>query len=153
MMLEIITAIIIFCIDLFSKTLVLKNMYLGESLELIPNIFHLTYVQNTGVAFGVMHGKNILVLNLLLILFPILLFFMRNEIKHFYDSYKQFILFRLAVGFFIAGALGNIFDRIFRGFVVDMFDFLIWPVFNVADSFICISIIIFAYFMVFRKKR
>ncbi|MCP3659235.1 MAG: signal peptidase II [Bacteroidetes bacterium] len=150
-MLEIIIAIIVFILDFFSKVLVLDQMQLAESIEVIPKIFHLTYVQNTGLAFGMLNGNNTFLLILLLGVFPILVFFMRKDLRSNYLKYKHIILFRLSVGFFLGGAFGNIFDRIFRGYVIDMFDFLIWPVFNIADSFICIAMVIFSYYLIIAK--
>ena len=151
-MLEIFIALIIFCLDQITKFFVVSNMHTGQSIDIINNIFSLTYVQNTGVAFGMLNNNNFLIIILLMIVFPILIYFVRKDLKQVYAKYKKSLIFRLAIGFFVGGALGNIVDRVFRGYVVDMFDFRVWPVFNVADSFICIAIGIFCWLLVFRRS-
>ena len=93
--------------------------------------FSLTYVENTGVAFGMFRGRNSPLIAVALLLVAGLLWWRRTLPA----SQK---LVHLAILLVIGGALGNLYDRIAYGFVVDFFDFKVWPVFNVADS--CISV-------------
>lgn len=105
---------------------------------LIPNAwepvswFHLRYVENTGMAFGLMQNGNLL-----------LIFIMLGVVAYLLYSWKELSALgacaRWGMSFILAGAIGNLYDRITLGFVIDFLDFRIWPVFNVADSFITVG--------------
>lgn len=116
-----------------------------ESLPVISNIFHLTLVRNTGIAFGFFHGGSKWLLAAIflgiLVLFY-LTFQMRNEL----------LMFRLSFGFVLGGALGNVIDRMTQGAVIDFLDFRIWPVFNLADSFITVGVSILV-LLILKGKR
>lgn len=106
-----------------------------EPVELLP-FFHLRYVENTGMAFGMFqNGNGLLALVMVLI------------IGYIVYSWKELVsygkLSQWASVFILAGAVGNLYDRITLGFVVDFLDFRVWPVFNVADSFITIGACLF----------
>lgn len=94
--------------------------------------FHLRYVENTGMAFGMLQNGNLL-----------LIFVMIAVVAYLLKSWKELCamgpLVKWALAFILAGAIGNLYDRITLGFVVDFLDFRVWPVFNVADSFITIG--------------
>lgn len=143
-MLEIIIGSFVFLLDQAIKLLIVSQFSFGETFPIIKNIFHITYVTNTGVAFGLFGGSNWLILAFLLIIAGIFFYFRKEFIKY-YNYNKNKMIFRIAIGFFLGGALGNIIDRIFRGHVVDFLDFQIWPVFNIADSFICISVLLIVF--------
>lgn len=121
-------------IDRLTKILVQTNFMPGETLKVIPKIFHLTYVQNPGAAFGLMAGQTwIFVVTAVLVVGGVV--------------YGQFRiprrerLTRLALGMIGGGALGNLYDRLMFTYVVDYLDFQIWPyVFNFADSMIVIGV-------------
>ena len=130
------TALFIFLLDQSTKFLIRKNFQLNGSMAIIKGIFHLTYVTNTGSAFGLF--KN---LNWLFMLFSIAVI-----IAIFYYSRKNFgekeRFLQFAVGLLLGGTIGNMIDRILYGAVTDFLDFRVWPVFNVADSAVTISVII-----------
>lgn len=128
------TAAAIFFIELFVKTY-LHNNFAFHSLPIIKNIFHITLVENTGAAFGILQGKTNLLIYMGIVFILIFLFIVRRE----KDKGK---LVYFSYGLILGGALSNIYDRIFRGFVIDYIDLRIWPVFNIADSCISIGIII-----------
>lgn len=94
--------------------------------------FHLRYVENTGAAFGTMQHNNFL-----------LIFVMLAIIVYLLKSWRELCgygkLVHWGCVFILAGALGNLYDRIRLGYVIDFLDFLVWPVFNIADSFITIG--------------
>jgi len=129
------SAAIVFFLDRFTKYLVLSKFSLNESLPVIANIFHLTFVTNTGSAFGLFRSLSFL---LTLFSFVVLSFavYYTTKIKE-QEKWMQF-----AIGLLIGGTLGNLVDRIGYGHVIDFLDFRIWPVFNVADSAITVSVII-----------
>jgi len=126
-----ITAALIIALDRASKVLALKLLAAKGSVEVLP-FFRLTYVENTGAAFGSFRNGNLF----LIIVCAVILFFMfkwKDDIDRYGKAAKTGFIF------IVAGALGNLYDRLTLGFVVDYFDFIVWPVFNVADSFICIG--------------
>ncbi len=128
--------LLIFVLDRISKIWVLSYLKPKGNIDVLP-FFKLTYVQNTGAAFGsFQNGNTILIIVSIIILFALIKY--RKEL---------FTLGKLASWgwlFIIGGALGNLYDRIFIGYVVDYFNFIVWPVFNVADSFITVGAIMLA---------
>ncbi len=142
----IITALI-FAADRISKILALKYLTAVGSIEVAP-FFRLTYVENTGAAFGSFKNGN-----LYLALISVAVLFMMFKWKAEVEKLGRCA----SVGFIfiVAGALGNMYDRLALGFVVDYFDFIVWPVFNVADSFICIGagLIMLDIFKDWRRKK
>mgnify|MGYP006293729395 FL=1 len=122
-------------LDQVIKQIILENFYLGESFPLIKNIFHITYVKNTGAAFGILQNQTRL-FSILRILIIILLLYLRKEYL------EKKLLIDVSLGLIIGGALGNFIDRIWLGFVVDYIDLQIWPVFNLADSAVVIGSIL-----------
>lgn len=127
----IITAALIIALDRASKILALNLLAAKGSVEVLP-FFRLTYVENTGAAFGSFRDGNLF----LIIACAVILFFM---FKWKADVYRYGKAAQTGFVFIVAGALGNLYDRLTLGFVVDYFDFIVWPVFNIADSFICIG--------------
>lgn len=144
----IILVLIIF--DQLSKYFVVEKFSHGETYSLLEGIFHITYVQNKGIAFGMFQNSVKLISILTIIIVIIIGFYIGKEIK------KSSKIEKIAYSFIFAGALGNMIDRIFRGFVVDMMDFKIfWTyIFNLADVWINIGVflIIIDYFIGRRKK-
>ncbi len=135
-----ITFACVLAIDQFSKYLVLKNFALGESLAIIEDIFHLTYVQNRGAAFGILQNQISFFVIITLVVIVLLIYFYRQLPL---DS----IINKMALGLALGGTIGNFIDRVRLGYVVDFFDFRIWPVFNIADSAIVVAVIIFSYWI------
>lgn len=125
-----IIATAVFAVDFWLKSYLYSN-FSFQSIPLIKNIFHITLVLNTGAAFGILqNNSNFLIF--ISIFFILILIFLVN-----YDKIKS-KLFLIACGLIIGGALSNLWDRIFLGYVIDYIDLRIWPVFNVSDS--CITI-------------
>lgn len=138
--------------DQWSKYLVDTRFFEGETLAIIENFFHLTYVKNRGVAFGMFQGKiPIISIVTVVAIVGITIFLIKNVKK------KGKTLENLAYSCILAGAIGNMIDRVTRGFVVDMVDFRgIWSyVFNLADVWINIgvAIMILAELMVMKKNK
>ena len=133
--------LIVAIIDQISKNIVVSSLKPHQSIPIIQNIFHLTYVQNTGAAFSMLRGKTyffILVSSLIIIA----IIYFAHKIP------KEKRLLRMMLGFVLGGATGNLIDRVRLGFVVDFFDFRIWPVFNIADSAVVIGMIVIAYYLI-----
>jgi len=121
----IITGIII--LDQITKYMVRNNMQIGESLPVIHDVFYITYVQNRGAAFSILQNQHFFTIFLPIIAMGICVYFL-FKVR---DKYNKLLTY--AVILVLAGGLGNLTDRIIFGFVTDMFNFRVFPVFNVAD--------------------
>jgi signal peptidase II len=137
-------------IDQLSKILVHAKMNLYDSFTVIPSLLDFTYIRNEGIAFGINFPGS----KMLFIIFPILITFYLISLlknKEFEDNTSQIALFLI-----IGGAIGNILDRIFRGYVVDFIDFHIngahWYIFNVADASVTIGLLFLLYSSILIKK-
>lgn len=108
-------------------------MALGESLPVISQVFHITYIRNTGAAFSLMSD-----FRLLLILIPALVI-LAAGIYIFRKRKSAHPLLLTALAFISGGGLGNVIDRVLFGYVVDYLDFRVFPVFNIADIFVCLG--------------
>lgn len=132
-------SLLLVVIDQISKILILNNTQLNDSIEIIKNFFYITYTHNTGAAFSILLGKRIFLILITIIVLVILF----NYIKKNKITRKiELISLSLVVG----GSLGNLIDRIIRGYVIDFIDIKIFgydfPIFNIADSFITIGVIL-----------
>lgn len=130
----------ILIIDQLTKFIVLKNCQPGESLPIIKNIFHISLVLNKGVAFGVLqeHGTKFI---WIIYVCAIIITFILISYKKFFCKGRSTQVF---LSLILAGAIGNLIDRVRFGYVIDFLDFRIWPVFNIADSAITIGTILLA---------
>ena len=127
--------------DQLSKLWILGNIPLYEQIPVIPGLFHLTYVQNTGAAFSSFQGQQWL----FVLVFAVLTVAVIWEFKTKKMGFSTFE--RWCIAAIYAGGLGNMIDRVRMGFVVDMIEveFMTFPVFNVADCFItcgCIAMLV-----------
>ena len=135
-------------LDLWSKWAIKSSLRLYQSKPIIQDFFHLTYVTNDGMAFGLSFpGGKLFLLSLILLLTAFIIGFLWKE----RDGHP---LVKYGLALILSGAIGNLVDRIINGSVVDFLDFMIgnfhWYIFNVADSavtvgmalFICHSIIL-----------
>jgi signal peptidase II len=116
-------------------------------LPVIENIFHITLTYNKGIAFGWFSEYSYLPSFLALssaLLYLLIFVFNKNIIRKRWRY--------ISLGFIIGGAAGNLIDRIRLGKVIDFIDFRIWPIFNLADSFICIGMAI-AFFYMLKEHR
>ena len=124
---------VVFIRDWLTKLLVASLMLEGESIPVVPGIFHLTYVLNPGAAFGMLEGSRWFFLLVALLAVGVIWWYRREILNE-----EAWI--RWGTALFLGGTLGNVWDRALNGLVVDFFDFRIWPVFNVADCAICVGV-------------
>lgn len=136
-----ILSIIFLLIEIFTKQLVKNTLNLYDSIPIIPNFFSITYVINDGAAFSILKGE----LWLFIILGFVLLFF----IFYYLQKEKLNIYKTIYYSLLIAGVLGNLLDRMLYKGVIDFLDFTIFsynaPIFNLADTFIVISVILIVF--------
>ena len=132
-------------LDFFSKLYVRNKIIPEMSIPIIQNIFHITFVQNRGAVFGSFQGFSSMFIWLTLIAI--------GAILYFWDEFPETFWGRTFLVFIITGLVGNFFDRIFLGYVVDFLDFRIWPVFNVADALVCIGVVGMILTILFTKEK
>lgn len=119
-------ALVVVIIDQLSKFYIQTHMTIGMSMPVIQDIFHITYILNPGAAFGLFeHQTSFFVIIAICMVIAVIYFYPRIP--------RQYRLLNLGTGLMVGGAVGNVIDRIKTGYVVDFFDFRIWPIFNIAD--------------------
>jgi signal peptidase II len=158
---------LVFVLDQISKYLVKHSMQLSESVSVLGSFFQLTYVENSGMAFGIEVENKILFIVLSIIALSLVIYYLNK-------ANKEHALLQTALALILGGAIGNIFDRIIHGKVVDFFDFEFfnislptfkffvinfqgyhmtrWPVFNIADTAVSCGMILIALSVIFIKE-
>ena len=145
--------IFIVLLDQISKLIVDRTMPLNYSISVIEDFFNLTYIRNTGAAFGIFAGSSAALRQPFLILFSLLAIgFIIMMLRRLPEAEKGLMV---ALTFILGGALGNLIDRLLYGEVIDFLDFywsrFHWPAFNVADSFITVGVTLTLYRLIRAK--
>lgn len=140
-------------VDQITKAIVDRTMPLHHSIPLVDGLFNLTYVRNTGAAFGIFAGSHEVFRRPFLIGVSIVAIgFIVVMLRRLRDDATGLAV---ALAFILGGAIGNLIDRIFYGEVIDFLDVYWssyhWPAFNVADSFITIGVTITLFYLVRAK--
>ena len=148
-MIYIVLILILVGADQLSKYLIDTTMFEGETLPFITNFFHITYVKNRGIAFGLFQGKLDIIGIATIIAIVAIAYYLYKERN------KLSLVEKMGFIYILAGAIGNMIDRVFRGYVIDMIDFRgIWSfIFNLADVWINIGVIFIILDQLFRKNR
>ena len=144
------TTLFIVLFDRVTKIYFSDLLGYNESLPVFKNLLHMTLVHNTGIAFGLFkdHGAVFIVVPVVAIILLIFnVYFYRQNGDVLNRSY--IVAFSLILG----GAIGNLYDRMAFGYVIDFIDFRIWPVFNIADSAITIGAIIIAFKCILQSAK
>ena len=137
---------VLLALDQLVKLLVMTTMTPGESVPVIKGIFHITYVLNPGAAFGMLpHQSWFFILAGAVMIAAFGYYYPRLKRQSAYFHYGCVAL--------LAGAVGNLIDRIRSGLVVDFFDFRIWPVFNIADIAIVLGVASMIYAILYKEKE
>lgn len=141
-------AIVFFLIlaDQAIKFLVVSLMELGESIPVFAGIFHITYIENPGAAFGLFANQRLvfIVAGILVIAAACLMYRRLMSEK---------VIIRWGVALLLGGAVGNLIDRLRIGGVIDFLDFRIWPVFNIADIGICVGVALLMYALIYDTEK
>ena len=149
MLLYIIAVLLMIALDQTVKFWALTSLQAQHTIPLIENVFHLTYVENRGAAFSLFaqFDSRWIFVALACVITVVILIALQKK-------YMQTVLGRWSLVLIASGALGNAIDRVAHGFVVDLFDFRLihFPVFNVADIFICIGGALFVIYFMFQHK-
>jgi signal peptidase II len=115
------------------KAIVVRHMYHGESISVLPGFLTITRIHNTGIAFGLFPGMPDLFMGITLISMLAVLYF-------YLTVTPRGVFLTVGCALIMGGALGNLIDRFRMGYVVDYIYFSFWPAFNVADSSVTIGV-------------
>ena len=142
----IIAALLVVC-DQLVKYWIVSNLSLGEAMNVIPNVFSLTYYQNSGAAWSILQGQMWFFAIVTFVAVPLCIWLL-------WKNRRGSKFYSLALGLVIAGALGNFIDRMRLGYVVDMFqtDFINFPIFNVADMCLTIGVVMVFIYALFEER-
>ncbi len=148
-MLYFLAAAVLVVLDQLVKLAIRSGFALGEQLTLIPRVLGLTYVQNTGMAFSSLSGKTSF-LTIVSLVASVALFIMLLTGKPFSHPFGKWSLTLI-----LAGAVGNLIDRLFFHFVTDMIQvlFIDFAVFNVADCCVVVGGILMAVYVLFLWEK
>ena len=122
----------VFLLDQGLKSLVENSMRIGESINIIPNVLDLTYIKNSGGAFGILEGQSWLLLVGSVIAVGAVLWILLAGAPS--------LLTTIGCGLLLGGAAGNLLDRLSSGEVTDYIHFRFWYIFNAADAGIVIGV-------------
>ena len=150
MFLPLIVTILLIAIDQITKYIALINLKPISSTVFIKGFMDFTFVENRGAAFGILEGQRwFFVVITVIISVAIIYAFLKLPNK------KEYMYLRVSLVLILSGAIGNVIDRFFRGYVVDFFEFTFinWPVFNVADIYVVVGTILFAFLLLFVIKE
>ena len=143
-----ISILLLIVFDQIVKYLIVRNFSIGEEKILIDNFLKFIYIRNTGAAFGILSGNIIFLIGISLLL----IFYIIKEMKKNINNNLSLLSFSLIIG----GAVGNLIDRIFRGYVVDFISFTLFQremsIFNIADMYITIGVILLIYIVLKEGK-
>lgn len=133
-------------LDQFFKAKIMSSMVPGESIPVISDFFHITYVLNPGAAFGILPNQRVFFLLIGAILLGLA--------AYFYPKLKKTEkILKFGAISLVSGATANLIDRVQSGQVTDFIDFRVWPVFNIADVAIIIGMFVMIYAILFKVEE
>jgi len=139
--------LVIYFLDQLSKVFVGQLLSSGSSISIINNVFHLTLVHNKGAAFGMMQRHPYIFIVIAVISIAVIVYFLIKK-KQFLSSGEK-----IALCFILGGTIGNLTDRLRVGYVIDFIDLRVWPVFNVADSFITVGAVLLGWALLMNRNK
>ncbi|NOX44988.1 MAG: signal peptidase II [Caldiserica bacterium] len=135
---------LVLAVDQLLKHLVVSALAPGESFALLPGVLYLSRVHNTGSAFGILRGRNpLLAVLVAAVSLGVVWALQRGVLRGRWE--------RVGGGLVLGGALGNLLDRLIRGYVVDYVDFRLFPAFNLADASVVVGALLLAVGMLWRR--
>lgn len=146
----IIVVAILTALDQLSKHIIDKKFKLYETKPIIKDVFHLTYIRNEGMAWGMLSGKRIFFLVITVIILGFCIYVYNKSMQD-----KKYRDIRVILTILIAGAIGNMIDRFRLSYVIDFFDFRLinFPVFNIADIYVVVSMFCLAFLLLFKYNN
>ncbi len=136
--------------DQLTKRWAVLHLCGKEPVVLIQNVFQLRYLENRGAAFGMMQGRRALFVFLAIVVLAVIAYLYARI-----PFVRKYRILRVLMVFIASGAVGNFIDRISQGYVVDFFYFNLinFPIFNVADVFVTVSVIVLVVDLIFWMKE
>ena len=149
MLISVIVAAVLAAVDQITKHIALTKLKPIGNTTFIKGFMDFTFVKNRCAAFGILNGNIWLLLILAAIICAVIIYSMLKMPKT-----KEYRLLKAALTLILAGAVGNVVDRVIRGYVVDFFEFtfISFPVFNMADIYVVVGAIAMALIMIFVIK-
>jgi signal peptidase II len=142
-------ALSIFAVDQIAKWLIVTHIRPFDAVQPIPALaylFNLTFITNTGAAYGLFPDRSLAFVIIAVLVSVGIVLYLRHIPQ---DEW----LLKISLAMQLGGALGNLVDRVRLGYVVDFADFRMWPVFNFADTFIVVGVLLLAYCLLLRPER
>lgn len=145
----ILSAVLLLVLDQYTKQLAFKYLYQKDPIEIIPGVFELQYLRNAGAAFGIFQNKQ----SMFLVTTGIVVLGLCYLIYRLPES-KKYCFLKWDLVLLIAGAIGNFIDRFTQQYVTDFFYFKLidFPIFNVADCYVCVAVFFLAILLIFVYK-
>lgn len=139
---------ILVIIDQLTKYLTVQNIALYEQVDFIPGFMSWTYIQNSGAAWSILEGQMWFFYLVTIIVTAVILYFL-------YTEGKRDRVFGTILAIILGGTLGNFIDRLLYRYVIDMIkvEFISFPVFNVADSFLTVGVILLFIYSLYLEKK
>lgn len=149
MVINCIWIILLIVLDQITKLFAIAHLKNIDSISLIIGVFELRYLENRGAAFGMMQNMKVIFVIIALLMLMFVIFALLKL-----PDNKRYLPLRIIMILIGAGAVGNLIDRLFRGFVVDFFYFSLidFPIFNVADIYVSVSCILLVILVLFVYK-
>ncbi|MBW2967935.1 signal peptidase II [Candidatus Woesearchaeota archaeon] len=138
-------AIVIILVERVVKFYITESLRLGESIPVIGNFLMITRAENSGAAFGILQGFNLLFLIAAIAVFGMIIVYYQKII------YDRLLVF--ASAFILGGTVGNMMDRLFFGVVIDYINIGFWPTFNISDAALTIGVALLAIYLYFWQKE
>ncbi len=137
--------LLILSVDQISKYIAVDRLS-DASVTIINGVFDLTYVQNTGGAFGLLRDEKwFFLIGIPIILIAVSVYMLKNA--------RKSTMVAVSTALIMGGAVGNYIDRLRLGYVIDFLDFKVWPVFNFADTSIVIGTLLLGFYLLFSNER
>lgn len=149
-------AFFVVVLDRITKLYIRLRLSQLDSIQIIPGLFRIVHTENPGAAFGMLSESNPIVRSIVLVGISgaVLIFVTSSLLKRSHSA--SALLSRLALAFILGGAIGNLYDRIFRGMVTDFIEIYSggwsFPAFNVADSAITIGAVLMLFELIWPKR-
>lgn len=146
MALSIIFALILIALDRYSKYLAEIYLMGKPAVVVIPHLLGLRYLENTGMAFSMLSGKTVFLAVVTAVALIVMAYFL--FVKQYGEKFERFCFILI-----FSGGAGNLIDRVFRGYVIDYFEFLFmdFAIFNVADVFVCTGIGLYTLYTIYTE--
>lgn len=150
MLLFVLVMAVAIILDQYTKVLAIRHLQGKEPYVLIKDVLEFQFFSNTGIAWSMLEGQIVFILFTGIVLLSVMLFFIIKL-----PDYKKFHVLYFLCGVLAGGAIGNMIDRIRLGYVVDFIyvSLINFPIFNVADMCIVVSIILFSILFLFVYKE